>query len=480
MASGLNNQTVGTYFQGMIGSSSSNLDNVTIGIAEIDNLNNCILGNCTVSADPTVALEIASKQYIDNNLLNYGMLGFPNTWDSSQTFNNLCIFNATSSFNDLAIFNVAPKSTVNPVAGTNDLARVSYIENNFGIRQESNNWRGIQYFFEGIEVGNASGGNQNIQPNDGTNTFNLLTEMESVINFGAFGDLATWRYNTYLDLYKTQNITASTTLSFPLKTNYTIRTVTTNITITLPAVTSFHHGLRINFYKTSSITQIVTLTPDATNKIIAGNSITELTSDTISLGSGNLSTSLTVSRMPSGGYGWTSTSTDYATQGGNNTFSGNVIVNGNSSFTGNVVTTGNIIITAPLYNSSNQILSSFRECGIIIYKAITGAGNYINFPIYKSTTNMTNITTQPTTSGALTTAQSGTVAGSYGSLNVNDADSYYLVLPNYGLIVYLNAGYTSTIVLNYKNTTTSAVVVTPSTVNLGSSMRVYYNDVEQT
>ena len=106
-----------------------------------------------------------------------------------------------------------------------------------------------------------------------------------------------------------------------------------------------------------------------------------------------------------------------------------------------------------------------KVAGITLYKAVTGAGNYIPFPIFKSITNLINFTSQPSTSGALTTAQSGSVVGSYAGINVNDADSLYLVMPNYGLIVYLNAGYTGMQLLNYKNTTTGAVVVQPSSVN---------------
>jgi hypothetical protein len=421
-------------------------------------------GSCPSTAiDPTLNNHLVRNQYLGNTLLNYGLLGFPNTWDNSQTFSNLCIFNATSSFNGLATFNVCPKSTVNPVAGTNDLARVSYIENNFGIRQESNNWRQIQYFYEGIEVGNASGGNQNIQPNDGTNTFNLLTDMESIVNIGSFGDLSTWRYNTYLDLYKTTNITASTTLSFPLKNNYTIRTITTDITITLPAVTSFHHGLRINFFKTSSATQIVTLTPDATNKIIAGNSVTELTSDTISLGSGNLSTTLTVSRMNSGGYGWTSTSgTDYATLSGDNTF------------------TGSNNIATPIRNGTNRILNSYRECGVYLINTFSATG-FAFLPIFKSTPNLTNnYTGQAATSGAVSTAQSGTAVGSFSNINAGNSDNFWLVYPNYGLIAYAFTVYGGVIRINFKNLETMPVVVVGSTTDDIESIKIYYDGVEQT
>ncbi len=111
------------------------------------------------------------------------------------------------------------------------------------------------------------------------------------------------------------------------------------------------------------------------------------------------------------------------------------------------------INSIPLQVTTNQILSSYREYGILIYKGITWAGNYISFLIFKSTPNLSNLTGQPSTSGALTIAQSGTVVGNFNGINVNDADSLYMVFPNYGLIVHLNSGYTGLQLLYYKNTT---------------------------
>ena len=117
--------------------------------------------------------------------------------------------------------------------------------------------------------------------------------------------------------------------------------------------------------------------------------------------------------------------------------------------------------------------------GVFLCKALGGVDNYMILPITTSRTNLTNFTSQPTTAGALTTAQSGTVVGNYSSLSVNDLDSLYIVYPNYGCIVYQNSGYTGTIYLNYKNTTTTPVVVSPSTTLRGSSIRIYLNDTEQ-
>jgi len=115
--------------------------------------------------------------------------------------------------------------------------------------------------------------------------------------------------------------------------------------------------------------------------------------------------------------------------------------------------------------------------GVYLYKAISGANNYVMIPIFKSTPNLSNYTSQPLTSGALTTPQSGTVVGNYSSININDVDTSYLVMPNYGLIVNLNSNYSNQQLLNYKNTTSDPVVVAPVSANFGTSIRIYFNDI---
>ena len=115
--------------------------------------------------------------------------------------------------------------------------------------------------------------------------------------------------------------------------------------------------------------------------------------------------------------------------------------------------------------------------GVYLYKALSGSNNYVIFPIFKSTPNLTHYTSQPLTTGALTTPQSGTVVGNYSSININDVDISYLVMPNYGLIVNLNSNYGNQQLLNYKNTTSDPVVVAPSSPSFGSSIRIYFNDM---
>ncbi len=115
--------------------------------------------------------------------------------------------------------------------------------------------------------------------------------------------------------------------------------------------------------------------------------------------------------------------------------------------------------------------------GVYLYKTVSGANNYVLFPIFKSTPNLSNYTSQPLTSGALTTAHIGDVVGNYSSININDVDISYLVMPNYGLTVNLNANYSNQQLLNYKNTTSDPVVVAPVSANFGSSIRIYFNDM---
>ena len=156
------------------------------------------------------------------------------------------------------------------------------------------------------------------------------------------------------------------------------------------------------------------------------------------------------------------------------------VVSGLPSLSGNNTFSGNTRVTSPFYNTSNYVISSYREAGVYLLKAISGSGNNIWFPIYKSITNLTNVTSQPTTSGSVTTPALGVVPlGSYTSLNFNDIDDRWYVLGNYGLVTYLNSGYSSSQIINFKNTTTEPVLVTGVPTSLASSVRVYFRDIEQ-
>jgi hypothetical protein len=117
--------------------------------------------------------------------------------------------------------------------------------------------------------------------------------------------------------------------------------------------------------------------------------------------------------------------------------------------------------------------------GVYIINNIATQQNIMT-PLFYSITDFTNMMSQPTTSGALTTpAQSGgSAVGNFVALSVNNADNYYLVYPNYSIILYNLAGWGGTIYLNYKNTTNNPVTVAPSPTQSGSSCKIYFDEVE--
>lgn len=312
---------------------------------------------------------------------------------------------------------------------------------------------------------------QTIEPVTVGSALNIGLTSTQNIKFGSDTVANGFRFNNTLDFLSTTNITASTTLTFPLSSTYLIRATSSNITITLPTVTSFHVGKQINIVRTgSSLTNIITITPNASNRIVEAGTITELTSSVNILASGNTSTTLVIGILDSGLYGWIevgeSTKKNVAnTYTGVQTFSSSPVSNGTASSNTNLIT-----------------LQDMRAYfGVYLYMSI-GGGNVTSHRLIKSVTNLaSNLFNQAATSGSVTTQQSGTAVGIFHpGPAINLLDAYYLVGPNSGIIGYGTAGYTGTIYINYKNTTSSPVFVRSSTANLVVSIKVYYNDVEQT
>jgi hypothetical protein len=146
------------------------------------------------------------------------------------------------------------------------------------------------------------------------------------------------------------------------------------------------------------------------------------------------------------------------------------------------VTTQNYNTYADYTFTSRNLYHCFRNtamCGVYIVNNIATQQNIMT-PIHYSITDFTNFMTQPTTAGAVSTpAQTGgTAVGNFTALSVNNADNYYLVYPNYSLILYDNAGWSGTVYINFKNTTLNPVMVAPTTTQRGSSCRIYFDEVE--
>jgi hypothetical protein len=118
-------------------------------------------------------------------------------------------------------------------------------------------------------------------------------------------------------------------------------------------------------------------------------------------------------------------------------------------------------------------------CGVFLSNNIATQQEILT-PIHYSITDFTNFMSQPTISGAVSTpaVTGGSAVGNFNGFSVNNSDNRYIVYPNYSIILYNSAGWTGTIYLNFKNTTSNPVCVAPTTSQAGSSCRIYFDEVE--
>lgn len=170
-----------------------------------------------------------------------------------------------------------------------------------------------------------------------------------------------------------------------------------------------------------------------------------------------------------------------------NAFGSNVL----NTMTWNLSASPSTLVSTQNYNTykdytftSRNVYHCFRNyvAGVYIINNIAVAQN-IMLPIFYSVTDLTNIMSQPTTTGAVPTTDGGaysgqTGVGNYNVLGCDNKDNYWLVYPNYGLIVYNSAGWTGTVYLNYRNKTSNPVVVAGTTIQGATSVKVYFDSVE--
>lgn len=149
-----------------------------------------------------------------------------------------------------------------------------------------------------------------------------------------------------------------------------------------------------------------------------------------------------------------------------------------------IVTTNNYNTPVDYTFTSRNLYHCFRNyvAGVYIINNIAVAQN-IMLPIFYSVTDLTNIMYQPTVSGAVPTTDGGAIpgttgVGNYNQLGCDNKDNYWLVLPNYGLIVYNSAGWSGTVYLNYRNKTNNPVVVAGTTIQGATSVKIYFDGVE--
>ena len=190
---------------------------------------------------------------------------------------------------------------------------------------------------------------------------------------------------------------------------------------------------------------------------------------------------LTTAQLPEGEYlimGYSRVTNAYAVNTG--------VLTVNFSYAGATSTdtaVQNYNTPTPSTFTSRNLYHIFRNTamvGVYLLNSVTGS-QHIPTPIHYSISDFNNMMFQPTTSGAVSTpatAGSGSAAGNFSGLAVDNADNRYLVYPNYSLIVYDNTGWSGTVYINYKNTTSNPVCIAPTTIQRGSSCRIYFDEVE--
>jgi len=470
---------------------------------------------------PILSYDVVNKAYIDS--LYVASLNSPNTFTGLNVFNSLC-----------------PQTTITPV-NNSDLCNKSYVDSvTTSLITGINNFTQTTTFTGGIICGSDGGSNQYLHGNLPSGVFDLLTNQTSTVAIGNATNSSIWRYNTYLNLYKTKNITSDITLTFPMFQTNIIRTTTANITIILPLINVNHIGLKITFIKNTTVTQNIIFTCSTGNFILRSGSVYEVVSDINIMRCGDTSCELVMSILSSGSYGWIQVGTNLhsnsltwgesATNTSNNsicigpnasissTYSGLCIgdssqVNSGADYgvavgynshcnhlggcaigvnaltqepngmsMGN--TTSKPYIALPLKNQLNQLYyCSVRDVGVYMVRG--SALNFYFYPFWYSVTNLAQYTSQPTTTGAVGGNNGQLVpgtggVGNYTNLSIDNADSLgWLVHPNYGLVAYNSIGYTSNIYVNFKNSTNNPVLVGPTSNSGTSSVRIYYNDIEQ-
>jgi len=128
---------------------------------------------------------------------------------------------------------------------------------------------------------------------------------------------------------------------------------------------------------------------------------------------------------------------------------------------------------------SGGFIARSHLAGVYLVNNNSAASKF--YPIFYSIGNYANFTQQNNTGGTTNlSSQSGTLVGTWKGMSLPNIDNNYLLMPNWGIIVYQNTFYGGTIRLNVKNDTPNPVQVATSTIDDGQSCKVYFNDVEVT
>ena len=126
----------------------------------------------------------------------------------------------------------------------------------------------------------------------------------------------------------------------------------------------------------------------------------------------------------------------------------------------------------------NRFYLTTWDCGVYMWNGAAKAFNI--YPIFVSIPNATNFFNAVNTSGSSFTAGyyndiDGGAVGTFYTIDLDNADKIYLVMPYYGITMWDTINYTGTIRLNFFNNSAKPIMVQPSVANSFSSCKIYYN-----
>jgi hypothetical protein len=304
--------------------------------------------------------------------------------------------------------------------------------------------------------------------------------------------------NSIVSSINTTNTNLTTTNSNLTTTNSNLTTTNSNLAITNSNLATTNSNISNNYVDKSN-TQTITGTKTistlyATNLYsypapVYYNTNTTISSSLSNMIYVNLTSGCTTITMPSidVNYGQTiilsnltSNSITVNCPTGSSFIGPLYVYDGTNTFslpkTGRAVLCNNGSFWDIIYLSSNY---DWTKPGVIMLD-VSGAYN-ATINIYFSCSNLTNLYNQSDGSSSLTSSErqdtSIALNGTYKYMSANDNCNGIVVYPNFGCVLYSNANYAGTVILNYKNTTKNPVCLNPAIGDACSSIKLYYNDV---
>lgn len=339
-------------------------DNMTTGSLTLGSLTSFIINNSTTTLNrqntfnnfapisnisPTISTHLTTKNYTDitfqtiANMVNYVDISTAQSISGVKTFLNRVNCNGTTAlvvaglaqFNGITEFfstttfnNSAPICSV--IASSNsDLTNKLYVDNavsGSSLLTTNNTWTGTNLFNNAVSMANTltfSAATININSSTtthATNLFSLITtgtqslwsnlSNNSVVNFfsSATSDVnlninAKVKFRQVKLYNQVKNVSITTTLTFPLEENILINSAS-NLTTTLPVITTNSLGLTFNFIK-NNLLRTHTFTAQGSDTIVKNGSISGLTSQVL-MDDGITSFQLVILEMVSGSglYNW--------------------------------------------------------------------------------------------------------------------------------------------------------------------------------